>query len=116
MRYRSKTNSAYFLMVTVALCLSSPSASQAARRVTLIGAKNIRVVIEVNSPTLPPNIDAKSLTVLIDGGPVTLCARQNYGNPCIRIRNKRVFCDLDNCFSGAGDWRNRIRSVRFDKP
>jgi len=82
--------------------------------VTLVAADKVREKITSNSPTLPPTIDAKSVRVFVDGGPVSLCEKQNFGNQCLRILNKMIACELANCFRGAGDWRNRIRSVRFD--
>lgn len=97
---------------TLAVSIGNVARAQE-RSVTLVAADRTRVKITQDTPVLPAEIDAKSVRVLIDGGPVSLCERQSYGNVCMIIRNSRIACDLDNCFSGAGDWRNRIRSVRF---
>ena len=94
--------------------LSAPLTGQTGRKVTLITADGKRERVQSNSPTLPSHVDAKSIRILVDGGPVSLCEKHNFGNPCLKILNKRIACELENCFNGAGDWRNRIRSVRFD--
>lgn len=102
-------------IVSVATVFSTASIGQPARRVTLVAADpHVRENIDTNAPTLPADIDAKSIRVFVDGGPVSLCEKQGFGNPCLRILNRRIACELANCFPGAGDWRNRIRSVRFD--
>lgn len=106
--------SSLLLAIAIVYSATATSTGQTGRAVTLIGEGKARVRVESNAATLPAEIDAKSIRVLIDGGPVSLCERQNFGNICMRILNKRIACDLVNCFSGAGDWRNRIRSVRFD--
>ena len=83
------------------------------RSVTLVAADKTRVKVTQDTPVLPSEIDAKSVRVLINGGPVSLCEKQSYGNVCMIISNNKIACDLDACFAGAGDWRNRIRSVKF---
>lgn len=101
-------------VLVLAGAISGDALGQPVRWVALVAADGTRVKVTENSPTLPASIDALSIRVFIDGGPVSLCEKQNFGNTCMKILNKKIFCDLDNCFSGAGDWRNRIRSVRFD--
>lgn len=89
------------------------AASAQERSVTLVGQGGVRVKVTQDTPVLPTEIDAKSIRVFINGGPVSLCENPSYGRICMIIRNDRIACDLDNCFTGAGDWRNRIRSVKF---
>ncbi len=112
--FRNEGKKGVALIVAFLTLFPTLSHSQPRQRsVTLVAADNTRVRITSNAATLPANIDARSVRVFIDGVPVSLCANQSFFNPCIRINNPRIGCDLQNCFAGAGDWRNRIRSVMF---
>ena len=91
-------------------------ASAQERVVTLIAADRTQVKVTSDTSNLPPEINAKSVRVLVKGGPVKMCANVDYRNPCITIFNRMIACELENCFAGAGDWRNRIKSVVFLTP
>jgi hypothetical protein len=64
-------------------------------------------------PTLPPTIDAKaqSLSVLVP--PVALFEQPHYGGQALVITTAGGCGDLATCVPSAGNWSNRIRSVRY---
>lgn len=103
---------AYVTLASTAIV--STAIAQPARSTTLMAGDGSRLKVTQNAPTLPAGFDANSVRIYVIGGPITFCEGQNYGGRCFSIVNEKIACDLDNCFSGAGDWRNRIRSVRFD--
>jgi hypothetical protein len=106
-----KTIARGILVVSGVALLSSPALAQ--RSLKLYGPNGLQVVVTGDAPTLAPEIDAKSYRVLVYSGPASLCEHPNYGKPCIIILNKVIGCELENCFPGAGNWKNRVRSVKF---
>lgn len=99
-----------------AICLliaSSQSVYAEQRSVTLIISLGNRLKIAKDTPRLPDEVYARSKQASINGGPVALCEGDNYKPPCIIIFNEQIRCELIYCFDGAGNWENRIRSVKF---
>ncbi|TBY65767.1 hypothetical protein E0H39_07145 [Rhizobium leguminosarum bv. viciae] len=103
---------AFTVALLASLCASSIVNAQE-RTIELKNSGGVKFTIKGDSPTLNAEIDKKSIRVYVNNGPVKLCAKQNYKNPCMIITNKKIACDLNNCFRGSGDWRNKIRSVKF---
>jgi hypothetical protein len=70
----------------------------------------------VDSPTLPPEIDAKaeSLSVFREALPVVLYDQPNYGGHSVVLIRGGGCDDLATCLGAAGNWANRIRSLKLN--
>ena len=66
-----------------------------------------------DGPTLPPTIDAKAQSLSVIGPPVALYEQPHYGGQALVITSAGGCDDLATCVPSAGNWSNRIRSVRF---
>jgi hypothetical protein len=66
-------------------------------------------------PTLPPTIDAKAQGLSVIGPPVALYEQPHYGGQALVITRAEGCDDLATCVPSAGNWSNRIRSVRFPR-
>jgi hypothetical protein len=64
-------------------------------------------------PTLPSAIDAKAQSVSVIRPPVALYEQPHYGGQALVIARAGGCDDLATCVPSAGNWSNRIRSVRF---
>ena len=64
-------------------------------------------------PTLPSAIDAKAQSVSVIRPPVALYEQPHYGGQALVIAGAGGCDDLATGVLSAGNWSNRIRSVRF---
>lgn len=114
--------------------LQGPFCSQAAlKRRTLVQSRNVATTrrgvlmfttvagapptekwsTNVDAPTLPSHVDGKIKSISVGEAPVYFFDQPNFGGQRLAIVRGGGCDDLSRCIPGAGNWSNRIRSIKF---
>jgi len=77
------------------------------------GSGGVHWSTSTDAPTLPAKIDAKAQALSVIGPPVAFFEQPNYQGQALVITRAGGCSDLATCVPSAGNWSNRIRSVKF---